>query len=312
MRWQLTPFSALYLNLVAIAALGLNGSCSHPTPPPTAAPTSGNTLQAEGIYGADNRHDVYREPNPALRLLADSTVLLVKNSDLNFDSSAAAHLTTRTLASAHAACSDEPFRDQLTAGYCSGFLAGPDTIVTAGHCIASERDCAEGSIVFGFSLFSENSEPAILARSQIYHCSRVLHTQVTSDGPDFAVIKLDRPALSHWPLRIRMSGEVSPGDEVVAIGHPLGLPTKIAGGAKVRSLVPGSHFVTNLDTYGGNSGSPVFHGSSLEVEGILVRGGEDFVLRPDEFCYASVRCGNDDCRGEDVTSISVIRPFLNH
>jgi len=314
-RWRLTPFSALYLNLLAIAALGLNGSCSRPAPAPTPTPapfTARGALHAEGIYGADNRRDVFREPNPVIRLLADSTVLLVKNDDVSFDRVGGAHLALRTLASSHAACGDEPFREQVTAGFCSGFLAAPDTIITAGHCIANEQDCAQTSVVFGFHLSSENSELATLARGEIYRCSHVVFAKALSGGPDFSVIKLDRPVAGHWPLKLRTSGEAAPRDEVFSIGHPMGLPTKIAGGAKVRAAVPNSHFVTNLDTYGGNSGSPVFRASSLEVEGILVRGGDDLYFRHDELCFASVRCGDDDCRGEDVTMISAVRPYLHH
>ena len=52
---------------------------------------------------------------------------------------------------------------------------------------------------------------------------------------------------------------------------------KVAGGAKVRSNNNGVYFVANLDTYGGNSGSAVFNLQTREVEGILVRGENDYV-----------------------------------
>jgi hypothetical protein len=45
-----------------------------------------------------------------------------------------------------------------------------------------------------------------------------------------------------------------------------------------------------------------------EVEGILVRGEEDFVSQGN--CMISKRCANDGCRGEDVTRISAVLPFL--
>ena len=44
---------------------------------------------------------------------------------------------------------------------------------------------------------------------------------------------------------------------LVVIGHPSGLPTKIADGAWVRNNESEYYFVTNLDTFGGNSGSAV-------------------------------------------------------
>ncbi len=59
------------------------------------------------------------------------------------------------------------------------------------------------------------------------------------------------------------------------LGHPWGLPLKIAGGGKV---VKNEHsesrffFEAMLDTFSGNSGSPVLNEATLEVEGILVVG----------------------------------------
>ncbi|WP_420540401.1 S46 family peptidase (plasmid) [Paenibacillus polymyxa] len=56
-----------------------------------------------------------------------------------------------------------------------------------------------------------------------------------------------------------------------------------AVGAAVRDNPPNAFFVANLDTYGGNSGSPVFNSDTHEVEGILVR-GED-CTRTTEFAH---------------------------
>lgn len=39
-------------------------------------------------------------------------------------------------------------------------------------------------------------------------------------------------------------------------------------GFRMRNNSPASHFVANLDAYGGNSGSPVFSGKSYELEGL--------------------------------------------
>ncbi len=47
-------------------------------------------------------------------------------------------------------------------------------------------------------------------------------------------------------------------------------------------------FVANLDTYGGNSGSPVVDARTYVVEGILVRGEDDFVQN--DGCYVSLVC----------------------
>ena len=92
-------------------------------------------------------------------------------------------------------------------------------------------------------------------------------------------------------------------DGVTVVGYPMGLPVKIAANGQVRSL-ESSFFVANLDTYGGNSGSPVFNtlalvNGHLVVEGILVRGEDDF-LAISSPCRISKRCPVHGCRGEDV------------
>ena len=49
------------------------------------------------------------------------------------------------------------------------------------------------------------------------------------------------------------------------MGHPLGLPVKYAANASVRENGVADHFVTNLDSYGGNSGSAVFNAATRVV-----------------------------------------------
>ena len=71
------------------------------------------------------------------------------------------------------------------------------------------------------------------------------------------------------------------GDGLTLIGHPAGLPLKIASGGKFLSFQENT-FRSDLDAYGGNSGSPIFNTRSLArgellVEGILQGGSDDYV-----------------------------------
>jgi hypothetical protein len=72
----------------------------------------------------------------------------------------------------------------------------------------------------------------------------------------------------------------------------------------VRDASKPGFFVANLDTYGGNSGSAVFNAATGLVEGILVRGEQDYVQKGD--CRVSNVCPADGCRGEDVTKIAAV------
>jgi hypothetical protein len=98
--------------------------------------------------------------------------------------------------------------------------------------------------------------------------------------------------------------------KLVVIGHPAGLPLKVANNGHVISSEAGQPwFTASLDTYHGNSGSPIIDEATGLVEGLLVSGAKD--LYPfettDELgthsCNKSVRCTDATCGGETVTRI---------
>ncbi len=321
--------SSLVARLVTGSALiFITGSCARPRATPASSTASELTgkFRTTGIYGLDDRHDLFEETNPLIRQLAQSTVAIINTSDLSPQANGSVIVNTRTLGEAQGLCPEERFREQDTAPFCSGFLISPDTIVTAGHCVSDESDCAQISVAFGFSLNTAGSSVKTLERNEIYKCARIIHAEVPKriplpkpipdqsttipSGPDFSIFTLDRPVRGHQPLKWRNTGTPELSSDVFVIGHPSGLPTKVAGGAKIRKLNPPAYFTTNLDTYGGNSGSPVFAQNTLEVEGILVRGGSDYVYQSEQRCRASVRCPDDQCRGEDVMSITEIIKHL--
>jgi V8-like Glu-specific endopeptidase len=104
------------------------------------------------------------------------------------------------------------------------------------------------------------------------------------------------------------------------MGHPSGLPMKYADGAKVFGNFD-NYFSTNLDTFGGNSGSPVFNAKTNEVVGILVRGDIDYIEGEFEgrTCMRVNTCdaNRENCQadaeeidGEHVSYIDLISKFL--
>lgn len=271
--------------------------------------TSSQAHRVDGsvIYGLDNRREFYEETNPALRRAAESTLALIKTTELKNNGDGSVSIRGENFGQKNFLCETERFREQDTAAFCTGFLVAPDIIMTAGHCITSLLSCQETSFVFGFAYSMPHVAPFRVPETSVYSCQQLVRSHVESDGVDFALIRLDRPVQGRLPLTLRRSGTVNPGDDLSVLGHPAGLPLKIADGAKVRRLeADKGYFVANLDTYGGNSGSPVLNMSTYEVEGILVRGERDYVLNEegDQLCYMSNVCPDDQCRGEDVTIIS--------
>lgn len=258
------------------------------------------------IYGEDNRRDVYQVQRADVRDVADSTVALIPAKSLVRDGKGFVNIMTTQYGTDMNLCSDEPFYDQPTAANCSGSLVGADLIATAGHCV-SPSDCSRYSFVFGFRMLSEKNASVSVPESEVYTCKEIVAREY-SPGVDYALVRLDRPVLGHRVLSLQTSS-VKPGDDIYVVGHPTGLPTKVADGAQVREQ-KSSYFVTNLDTYGGNSGSAVFNAATSEIVGILVRGEADFAYDNQNQCTRSNICPKSGCRGEDVTNISYIAQAL--
>ncbi|MFA6434326.1 MAG: serine protease [Elusimicrobiales bacterium] len=257
------------------------------------------------IYGDDDRQD-YFQTTPAIRKLADSVVSLWTASDLTPGPGGSSYrLNLLNYGEVNELCPGEAFSEQPTGGFCSGFLAGGDLIVTAGHCIENLTECADTRFVFGFKLKSAGESVVSVSASEVYSCAAIVGR---SSDPDYAVIRLDRTVDGKKPLAITGKTGVSKGDKVFAIGHPDGLPLKIAGGAVVRGSSQRGYFTTDLDAFEGNSGSPVFNYETRRVEGVLVRGDRDFRRKGD--CSAAVVLPQDGGRGEDVTRISELSGYL--
>lgn len=252
----------------------------------------------KSIYGVDDRVDVFDVTDQALLNDADSVVALFRASRITDNGNGTSTLQTQTFGTAHNLCAQERFRNQPVGAFCSGFLVAPNIIATAGHC-AEQSDVTTIRFVFGFRMQNATTARTVIPNSEIYRGVRVLGRELTSNGTDWALVEIDRPVTNHRIVRIRRTGLIANGQRLHVIGHPVGLPTKVAGGAEVRDNQPSAFFVANLDTFGGNSGSPVFNSDTHQVEGILVRGERDFV--PSGNCNISLVCPSTGCRGEDCT-----------
>lgn len=273
------------------------------------------------IYGADDRLDIYAVTDPNVLFLAQAACLVVDVSELTDNGNGTYTLSTAawTTISGTAVCTSEPFRGQLTAGFCSGYLVGDSVVITAGHCLSSS-DCGVTAFVFGFTQIDLTTPPqTVIPADNVYFCTCILNQQLAGDN-DHCVSVLDRKVVGRTPLRIRRSGSVANGDSLVVVGHPVTLPMKAAGGAIVQNangVIP--WFQANLDTYGGNSGSLVANKNDFTVEGILVRGAPDFVLSGG--CYVSNVVPNTGNPGsglqfEEVTKTtsfqSFVPPLMSH
>lgn len=255
------------------------------------------------IYGVDNRQDLYQVKSAAVRKVAAAVVALVEADDLAAQADGSFKLRTESYQQSFQLCGSEPFVSQPVGCFCSGFLVAADVVATAGHCVKSQADLARMRFVFGFRMEDAATPRTAFPKDDVYAGKQLIGRQLAANGTDWALIRLDRPVVGRTPLKYRTSGKIKDTQRLFVIGHPSGLPQKYAPGAQVRDNSPQPFFVANLDTYGGNSGSPVFNAQSRKVEGILVRGENDFVTNGS--CYVSLVCPTTGCRGEDITRATV-------
>jgi V8-like Glu-specific endopeptidase len=287
------------------------------------------------VYGDDDRVSVLDSDLKSTAAQAIATRVnvtrLIPTADGNFTAS-----STNTMRNSMQVCAEEKFSNEPLLGTCTGFLIAPNLLLSAGHCMVEKGElaaakvttaCERNTWVFGFNQ-TTTSTPLSFNKDQVYNCKRVVYgtfgikTADNDEGTDFAIVELDRNVVGRIPLTIRREGAVREGEKLFLLGHPSGLPLKYASGGEVVDSRALHYFVSNVDSFQGNSGSPVINFETGVVEGILVRGKKDFLPHPEESrqCRIVNRCdsnGNncssavrDGMTGEHVTKITSILRFL--
>lgn len=271
------------------------------------------------IYGNDDRLD-YSEASKAQQGLADSVVSIWRKAKIKTFAGDNAHyyLETEPLSeSPFKVCSEEKFSNQLSGAFCSGSLVGTDLVLTAGHCTL-KYECRDTAVVFGFNenLVKQNASKAVVRdghtylpvpRENVYYCSS--YPAKFPEDYDIAVMKLNSSVSGRRALVVDGNHLVQVGESVFTIGHPLGSTLKVAGNAGVRFVSyeePEIFFAADLDTFAGNSGSPVFNTVSKKIIGVLTEGGNDFV--PSESGCSNYNVLAADARGGEI--IRFVKPAL--
>ncbi|MBA2404566.1 MAG: trypsin-like peptidase domain-containing protein [Bdellovibrionales bacterium] len=265
------------------------------------------SAEVEAIYGEDSRMDVYAVTNPLFVNLAKTTAAMIERSKIKTDGSVSL-ISGKPLAEMFKLCPAERFRNQPSAANCSGTLVAPDVIMTAGHCYdLAKQMCKDYVWVFDYKVSKENQSSVTVPSSNVYECDSVLLKEMKLEtGMDHALIKLKRPVTDRVHATLRSSGTVKVNDPLVLIGHPSGLPTKIAADAFVVKVLKNS-FTSNVDAFSINSGSGVFNALTGEVEGILSSGQQDYdgAGNCTSLKYYEMEEGK-----ETVVNVEAVRKFL--
>lgn len=297
--WHLGGMKTLFLILCALSTVSSNAQPMHAD------------VEYKVIYGNDNRRihtELDTEFDADLIKVSDATLAQIPNWRIDSSADDVISIKTKDLRSGLNYCPDERFTESPSVSSCSAFLVAPDLILTAGHCVKDKYDCKKQTWVLDYNDGGEFIAPSgsvSFQKSKSYSCAELVSW---SNNPrlDFALIRLNRKVDDRKPLPIRRVGKVAINEELALAGHPLGLPKVISDRITIRDNSLTYTFKTNADAFSGNSGSPIYGRDSKMVEGILVRGEDDFELNLDLICQRPKKCRDDECRGEVVQRTSVL------
>ena len=267
------------------------------------------------IYGADDRI-LFSDLTPEIELdkkvleLGKSVFAQIPNWRVQEFRKNDFVVDTKDIGSGLKLCDSDKYEHLPIVSSCTAFLVSQDTIMTAGHCVKNKYDCKGQSWVLDYDNSLDFIYPAgtiTFQNDKTYLCKELLEHSTTVKS-DYALIRLDRPIFDRPILKIRRSGKVLNHEILFTIGHPLGMPKTLTGNIKIRDNSQPSFFKTDADTFSGNSGSPVFGENSGLVEGLLVRGEDDFTENSSPACKKLLKCANGECRGESIQRTTIL-PF---
>lgn len=256
----------------------------------------------------DDRRDPFTTPAlpMAMQRHAARTCYLIGATAIASRRAGRVRLHHDAYGTANSLCADELFREQPVVverqgavpgdfGY-TGYLVGPDTVLTCWHGWEYFSGRAQVAI-FGYALHPEGGDGTERPTSQVLSVAAYpadkppAATERGSCSGDWVTLRLEHPVTHLGDLAPPRVGAPRPGRPVYTLGHPLGLPLKLATGGVVLSAGEGA-FRTSLDTFAGNSGSPVFDADSHALVGLVVegqKGQDDFEPAPARRCYVTNR-----------------------
>ncbi|MCU0760521.1 MAG: serine protease [Steroidobacteraceae bacterium] len=282
------------------------GDLSSPSTP-LARQAAPPAVQRVAWFGPrDDRRDPWSTPGlpPALLQHAARTCYLVGTAAIARRHARRVRLNHVRYGEYHGLCRDDPFwcqpivieRDAQAPGDFghTGYLLDSRTVLTCWH--GWEHFGARATLaVFGHHARADCDAATEIPAAQVLPvAAQPARVPAAGSGraataDDWVLLRLEHPVTHLGTLAPPRLAAPRTGAGVYTLGHPSGLPLKLADGARVLA-VDGALFRTDLDTFVGNSGSPVFDAATHELVGLVLAGQDDagdFEPAPGRGCYVA-------------------------
>lgn len=236
-----------------------------------------------------------------IHTVTESVGIIVEIEKINSISKTSYQLDiSQKLGEVYKLCPDEAFFNQPTLGVGTAFIYDKKSMLTALHVL--ERPLKKYAVIFGYKIINPNGIVHIfIDKDDIYYPQKILKKNTELDVVEFTVDRnFNRPVLE-WEHSKKNKKEES---EIYMLGYPSGLPLKLALNASIIENNHPLYFYTSLDSFQGNSGSPVFNFFTNKVIGILVSGEIDYKFNGN--CNYSSLCKYPYCKGEKVVRLEEV------
>lgn len=251
--------------------------------------TLGCKLQAfdKIIYGQDDRILISLMPAQSWQYWSQSVAGVLPAGMYKEDPASAEHITLiENPRLALRLCPEERFANELSVFTCTAFLVKPDVVATAGHCLNGQIPWQKMSFLFGAQMGMGHS----YLKNDLYFAKNLMaYVYRPKDNIDYALIQLDRQVQGRLPLAISRTSSLKINSPLIMIGHGLGLKATASVNARLSNFGENS-FQSNLDSFTGHSGAPVFNQQTGMVEGLHILGQEGLEFDSSRGCAVTKRC----------------------
>ena len=252
------------------------------------------------VYGKDTRKDIYKT-NKRTQKMASGVAVQVYSPRIELNGNTYKAIDVLALSERDGNntpyCKEERFSHDPSLSECTGFLVADDILVTAGHCLVPSNveikntvtgKCSAYKWIFDYKKDTEGKiDLNTISKNNVFECAEVLYgvRQIKFDreldrevrGKDYAIIRLNRKTKNRFHAKLSRR-QVGFFEKVFSISAPLGIPLKYLYKSFVFNFFDENKFTTNLDSFEGSSGSPIYSQETKEVVGVLGQGFTDYTV----------------------------------